>query len=206
MPAEGRLLSDPLGAVILAGGAGRRLGGTAKPSLRVGDTSLIDRVLAATGDAGAEEPVVVGPAPAASDRPASFVTEDPPGTGPAAAALAGLALVDAPVVLLLAADLPFLTPAALLELVDAIDPSGTGAVAVDDDRRPQWLLSAWRTDALRASSRRLGDPAGKPIRALLEPLGPAQVVLTGDDHSRLPPWFDCDTPAELEAARANGLR
>ncbi|MBO0869424.1 MAG: NTP transferase domain-containing protein, partial [Micromonosporaceae bacterium] len=46
-------------AVILAGGAGRRLGGLAKPALTVGGTRMVDRVLAAVADAGPR--VVVAP-------------------------------------------------------------------------------------------------------------------------------------------------
>ncbi|MGO4426310.1 NTP transferase domain-containing protein, partial [Streptomyces sp. MCAF7] len=46
-------------AVILAGGAARRLGGADKPALRVGARPLLDRVLDACR--GAERTVVVGP-------------------------------------------------------------------------------------------------------------------------------------------------
>ncbi|PBO19632.1 molybdenum cofactor guanylyltransferase, partial [Streptomyces albidoflavus] len=38
-------------AVVLAGGGARRLGGVDKPGLRVGGRALIDRVLAACGQA-----------------------------------------------------------------------------------------------------------------------------------------------------------
>ncbi|WP_198601894.1 NTP transferase domain-containing protein, partial [Streptomyces sp. MH60] len=43
-PASGRAGYD---AVVLAGGAARRLGGADKPGLRVGARALLDRVLAA---------------------------------------------------------------------------------------------------------------------------------------------------------------
>ncbi|MYU19520.1 NTP transferase domain-containing protein, partial [Streptomyces sp. SID8361] len=46
-------------AVILAGGAARRLGGVDKPALRVGGRALLDRVLDACRGAG--RTVVVGP-------------------------------------------------------------------------------------------------------------------------------------------------
>ncbi|MEH6375729.1 NTP transferase domain-containing protein, partial [Streptomyces sp. KLMMK] len=38
-------------AVVLAGGAARRLGGADKPTLRVGGRTLLDRVLEACADA-----------------------------------------------------------------------------------------------------------------------------------------------------------
>ncbi|NED13442.1 NTP transferase domain-containing protein, partial [Streptomyces sp. SID9124] len=45
-------------AIVLAGGAAKRLGGADKPALRVGGRALLDRVLAACADARAT--VVVG--------------------------------------------------------------------------------------------------------------------------------------------------
>ena len=46
-------------AVVLAGGAARRLGGTDKPALRVDERTLLEHVVAAV--AGAGRIVVVGP-------------------------------------------------------------------------------------------------------------------------------------------------
>ncbi|WP_165840672.1 NTP transferase domain-containing protein, partial [Streptomyces scopuliridis] len=45
-------------AIVLAGGAAKRLGGADKPGVRVGGRSLLDRVLAACE--GAARTVVVG--------------------------------------------------------------------------------------------------------------------------------------------------
>ncbi|MCF3965483.1 NTP transferase domain-containing protein, partial [Streptomyces fuscigenes] len=42
----------PFDAVVLAGGAARRLGGADKPGVRVGGRTLLDRVLAACAGAG----------------------------------------------------------------------------------------------------------------------------------------------------------
>lgn len=78
-------------AVVLAGGAARRMGGVDKPALPVGGRPMRDRVLAAVADAAPR--VLVGPAGAVP--PGVRVTrEDPPGGGPVAAAAAGLALLD----------------------------------------------------------------------------------------------------------------
>lgn len=143
-------------AVVLAGGAGRRLGGAAKPSLPVAGRSMLDRVLAAV--AGATPLVVVGHVP--GELPAGVLTtvEDPPGSGPVAAAAAGVALLprDAGVVALLAADLPFLTPSAVTHLRRQLETSTVdGALYVDAGGRRQLLCGVWRAPALRAALDRL---------------------------------------------------
>ncbi|RAO49643.1 Molybdenum cofactor guanylyltransferase, partial [Micromonospora saelicesensis] len=108
-------------AVVLAGGAARRMGGLDKPALPVGGRPMRDRVLAAVSDATPR--VLVG---AADAVPAGVrvVREDPPGGGPVAAAAAGLALLDpdVSVVALLAADLPLLTRAAIGDLLKHLAP------------------------------------------------------------------------------------
>ncbi|MFF9149607.1 DUF6457 domain-containing protein [Streptomyces sp. NPDC014861] len=75
-------------AVVLAGGAARRLGGVDKPGVRVGGRALLDRVLAAC--AGARLTVVVGD-PRPTVRPVHWTREQPAGTGPLAALAAGAA-------------------------------------------------------------------------------------------------------------------
>ncbi|MEH1030606.1 NTP transferase domain-containing protein [Micromonospora profundi] len=111
-------------AVVLAGGAARRMGGVDKTALPVGGLSMRDRVLAAVADA--VPLVLVGPADVV---PAGVrvTREDPTGGGPVAATAAGLALLDqdTAVVALLAADLPLLTRAALGVLLNHLDGPGT---------------------------------------------------------------------------------
>jgi molybdopterin-guanine dinucleotide biosynthesis protein A len=79
-------------AVILAGGAARRLGGVSKPMLPVGGRSMLARVLAAVPDARPR--VVVGPPELALPPGVLRAQEQPPGGGPVAATAAGLARLD----------------------------------------------------------------------------------------------------------------
>lgn len=147
-------------AVVLAGGAARRMGGADKPALPVGGRSMLTRVLAAVADA--EPRIVVGPAPA--DLPAGVrsTLEQPPGGGPVAAIAAGLALVpeEAELVAILAADLPLLTGDAVTALRRAMASDATvdGALYRDADGRRQLLCGVWRTAALRAAVDRLTAP------------------------------------------------
>lgn len=108
-------------AVVLAGGAARRLGGQDKPGVRVGGRTLLDRVLAACADA-TRTVVVAGPRPTA--RPVEWAREDPPGGGPLAALDAGLRHTAAPYVLVLSADLPFLEEKTVRRLLDTLRAAG----------------------------------------------------------------------------------
>lgn len=177
---------DGFDAVILAGGAARRLGGVDKPGLRVGGRAMLEWVVEAVHEASAV--VVVGPA--RPSPPARYVREDPPGAGPLPALRTGLAEVGSAWFALLAADMPFLDGAAVAALRAAAAP-GAGAVLVDAEGQPQWLAGVWRTAAVRTA---VADYAGSSLRGLLAPLGPARVAFA--EAAR-----DCDTPEELARAR-----
>lgn len=192
-------------AIVLAGGAARRLGGADKPALSVGGRSLLDRALAAC--AGAAVTVVVGPRRPTA-RPVVRTVEDPPGSGPLAALDAGLRRTTAATVLVLSADLPFLTTAtvrALLEAAADVGAAGAGgrdgALLCDGEGRDQPLVAAYRADSLRRGLALLraehGTLAGLPLRALLAELALRRVPDPGSEAS-----FDCDTWEDLGAARA----
>jgi molybdopterin-guanine dinucleotide biosynthesis protein A len=177
-------------AIVLAGGAAARLGGVAKPLLSVAGVSLLDRVVAAV--AGARRVVVVGPVqPVAGE--VEFCREEPPGGGPVAAIAAGVRHTDADVVLVLAADLPWIAPA-VPALRAAVPPSGV-ALLVDAGGRANYLAAAWRRAALVGALSRLGEVAGVPVRSLVD----------GVPHAPVPDpagWGrDCDTWDDLSQAR-----
>jgi molybdopterin-guanine dinucleotide biosynthesis protein A len=220
-------------AVVLAGGAGRRLGGVVKPALRLGGRSLLDRVLTAVPDAWAR--VVVGPPELSADLPAGVLLtrEEPAGGGPVAACAAGIALLppEATYVALLAADLPFLTTDAVSAICVAATAQGVdGAVFVDEAGRRQSLCGVWRVAALAsrlaAVKAQRGRLDGASLRELLDGLHVAELstvagkasagrpgtagagepsadTLPGTGDATLgvgvvpPPWFDCDTEADL---------
>ncbi|MFD4240076.1 NTP transferase domain-containing protein [Streptomyces sp. NPDC058525] len=183
-------------AIVLAGGAARRLGGADKPALSVGGRPLLDRVLDACADA-ATTIVVGGRRPTA--RPVRWTREDPPGGGPLAALDAGLRQTTAELVLVLSADLPFLDRQTVRDLLTA--PGGQeGALLRDPDGRDQPLVAAYRGEPLRRELALLatehGSLAGLPLRALTAELDLTRVAA--------PPFasFDCDTWDDLAAARA----
>lgn len=202
-------------AIVLAGGAGSRMGDAAKPLRQVAGESMLARVLAAVADASHR--IVVGPPALRAVLPpqTTLTSEDPPGGGPVAAAAAGLVELAASTgtVALLAADLPFLTPATIAMLRHALDTGSAaatnestvdGAVLVDADGREQWLCGIWRVAALRRAYAQLPDPAGVGMRRLVRELRIRTVAATGktadSDAAGPVPWFDCDTEDDLRQA------
>ena len=180
--------------VVLTGGRSTRMG-EHKPSLEVGGRPMVRRVLEA---ARPRATLVVG---RSDDVPDGIptVVEQPPGGGPVAALAAAVEHLPTPtdVVVVLAADLPFVTSAHLDRLVGAVTAAAANglAVTVDAAGRLNWLCSAWRTTALRAALSALGDPAGHSMRALAAATPRADVA----DVDAVAD--DVDTPADLRRAR-----
>ncbi|WP_282701137.1 NTP transferase domain-containing protein [Streptomyces sp. CC219B] len=195
---EGSPGTETYDAVVLAGGAARRLGGADKPGLRVGGRALLDRVLAACADARTTV-VVADPRPTA--RPVTWEREDPPGGGPLAALAAGLRPTTAGHVVVLSADLPFLDAGTVRRLLAALrDTPADGAVLTDTDGRDQPLVAAYRASALRRALGALTDDRGGGLAGL-----PLRRLTAALDLIRVPDpvaSFDCDTWDDIATARA----
>ncbi|WP_329016749.1 NTP transferase domain-containing protein [Micromonospora rifamycinica] len=199
-------------AVVLAGGAARRMGGRDKPAVPVHGRPMRDRVLAAVADAVPR--VLVG---RGGSLPADVLVtrEEPAGGGPVAATAAGLALLhpDTAVVALLAADLPLLSRPAVGVLLDALATGAgpgvpDGVCLLDDGGRRQPLCGVWRVPPLRAALDRLaarraegtgrvGALAGASMRELLGELDVRELSWSAAGP---PPWFDCDTDSDVRRA------
>ncbi|MFF3397007.1 NTP transferase domain-containing protein [Streptomyces sp. NPDC002659] len=185
-------------AIVLAGGAAKRLGGADKPAVRVGGRALLDRVLGVCRDAG--RTVVVG-GRRATARPVVWAREEPPGGGPLAALDAGVRQVEAGAVLVLSADLPFLGERTVRQLIGTLGTSGReAALLTDAGGRDQPLVAAYRTEPLRRELALLateyGSLTGLPLRLLTQELDLARI-----DAEPLAS-FDCDTWEDISAARA----
>ena len=178
--------------VVLAGGAGRRMGGRDKAVLVVGGVTLLDRVLGAARPV-CERLVVVGPTRPTGVEGVTFVQEAEPGGGPVPAVAAALAAVpEADIVLVLAVDLPLLAPDHLRRLLGAL--AGAEAAAAADEGGPNPLLAAYAGPALRARAQGLG--AGARAAALL----PAGVVTVDLGRATL----NVNRPEDLAAAEPSG--
>lgn len=185
-------------AIVLAGGAAKRLGGADKPGIRVGGRALLDRVLAACADASTT--VVVG-GRRSTVRPVIWTHEEPRGGGPLAALDAGIRRTTAERVLVLSADLPFLGAEAVATLLAAAgEGQRDGALCIDQEGRDQPLVAAYRAEPLRRELALLatehGGLSGLPLRLLTHELDLARVA-AGPLAS-----FDCDTWEDIASARA----
>jgi molybdopterin-guanine dinucleotide biosynthesis protein A len=184
---------DGLAAVVLAGGAGRRLGGADKPGVEVAGRSLLDHVLLACPESA--QIVVVGP-PRPTARPVGWTREEPPGGGPVAGLAAGLRLVEARLVLVLASDLPRVGAALdpLLRGASAAVADGMdGAWVVDDAGRGQPLVSCLLSARIRSAMPTV--PQGYPLHRVLAELRLIGVTVPRGSVS------DVDTPDDLATVR-----
>lgn len=184
----------PYDAIVLAGGQGRRLGGVSKPAIEIGGRRLLDIALEAV--TGAARTIVVGET-LPTTRSVKWTREQPAGGGPVAALAAGLLLVTSETVVVLAADLPFVTPAAIKALVRA-KADAAAAIAVDDTGRDQPLLACYDTELLRAAMP--VEPQNAPMRLVFGELhggGIERLSLGGSP----PVTWDCDTAADLTRAQ-----
>jgi len=182
-------------AIVLAGGRASRMGGVDKPAIVIGGRSMLDSALAAV--AGCVRIVVVGPQRPELDPRIRQVREVPPGSGPVAAlgtGLHALGAVASPLVVVLAADMPFLTDAVVVELIGHAMESGADAVfAADESGRPQYLTGVWRRSALVAALQALDSLVNQPMKALI-PTDTVTVAMAG--------IADCDTDEQVRRARA----
>ncbi|MFJ9679973.1 NTP transferase domain-containing protein [Streptomyces sp. NPDC101194] len=185
-------------AIVLAGGAAKRLGGADKPGILVGGRALLDRVLAACADASATV-VVGGRRPTV--RTVTWTREEPQGAGPLAALDAGVRRTSAEWVLVLSADLPFLGKGTVGALLAAAgEGQRDGALCIDQDGRDQPLVAVYGAEPLRRELALLatehGSLSGLPLRLLTNELDLARVE-AGPLAS-----FDCDTWEDIASARA----
>lgn len=182
----------PYDAIILAGGAGTRLGGVDKSAVDVAGRSLLDRALAACSDARA---VVIVGRQRPTGRRVRWTIERLPGGGPLAGLAAGLTALpaNAGAVVVLACDLPYVSTTDITRLLSAL-PGHDAAVFTDATGRSQPLAAVYRAAALRAAVGAMAVVHGQPVRLLLDAMNIVRVDDQGASR-------DCDTPDQLESAR-----
>ncbi|NYE36217.1 molybdopterin-guanine dinucleotide biosynthesis protein A [Nocardioides cavernae] len=173
--------------VVLAGGTAARMDGVDKSGVELGGRTLLAYALDALLDA--DEVVVVGPS-VPTERPVTFVTEDPPRGGPVAGLLTGVdALLRTPrLVGVLAVDMPRVTPTTFRRLREATaGHDGAFLVGRDGRRQLAGVLDAARLAGVRPD---LEGQHGMALHRLLAPLDLATVAAVGDEAVDVDSWAD----------------
>jgi len=212
-------VAEALDVVILAGGAGERLGGVSKADLLLGGRRLLDHILddLAAGRAGMPlgRVVVVAPDSVAVPAGVSRTLEDPPGGGPAAGICAGLELLgDGALVAVLTCDAPRSAralPALLVAVAGASGGSGgsgggagvDGAVVRNAAGYDQYLLGIYRFAALRRRAREEHGARDVSARHLFAPLH-LVTVDAGDLDRDVDTWADLATLEETSPVARPG--
>lgn len=174
-------------AVIVAGGRATRLGGADKASIEVRGRTLLAHALDAVIDAG--EVVVVGD-PVPTERPATFVVEDPRYGGPVAAVLTGrdALLRSFPWLAVLAVDMPYVTGSTLRRLHDAaVGHDGAVLTSPDGRRQLAFVVDTARVDEVRPAREAQHD---HPLWPLLDQLDLVDVPAVGREHRDVDTWTD----------------
>jgi molybdenum cofactor guanylyltransferase len=178
-------------AAVLAGGAGRRIGG-AKPATRLGGRPLISYPVAAAVAAGLEVRVVAKRDSVLPPLDCAVIFEPDLPRHPLCGILAALEHAEGRPILALACDMPFLEPALLLWLA-----ARRGSAVVVADGRLQPLLARYAASDLAA----LEDALEQRLSAT------AAVELIGADRLAVarfgdPRWlcFNVNDAADIELA------
>lgn len=209
LPAEGDF---SCAAVVVAGGASRRLNHVPKASLSDGTSTLLDCALEAV--AAASPRVVVGPESLPLPSGVLRTREDPPFSGPAAAIHAGLESIAADCersqtplpgwCLILGVDTPRIAPA-VQQLIAAArnaeqvvtTPSPTGSEAPSDSEASEgfWgvsegiyqpLVGIYRFEAIRSVFS--AGTTDASVRSFLRRLNPAAVEMSAADTADVDTW------------------
>jgi molybdopterin-guanine dinucleotide biosynthesis protein A len=183
-----------IAALILAGGAGTRLGGTDKAFLRLNNQPLIAHLLLRLTPQAAQMAISANGDPARFQPFGLTVLADGQlaGKGPLAGVAAGLAWaksIGADAVFTIPVDTPFIPKNVIARLVPA------PAVSVWQGRQHH-LVSIWPVDFLPALLDFLSQPGGYKVRDALALVAARQVVFEAAED----PFHNINTPEDLAVA------
>jgi molybdenum cofactor guanylyltransferase len=184
----------PIG-VILAGGVGRRMGGS-KAVVRLGGRPLILYPLEALALALDDVAVIAKADTLLPSLPGVTIWIEPPTPRhPLVGITHALALAGRRAILVCAGDLPFVTP----ELIDRLahaDPAGTPAVVASLDGEMQPLLGCYQ-QAAAAPLAPAAAAANVPVRDAIAAIGPRLFEVEDPDE-----LFNVNAPDDLLMASA----
>lgn len=188
---------DTVAGAVLLGGASTRMGRD-KARLELGGVALATRVARVLQALFADVLLVGGEPPA--DAPGRAVPDPPGPRCPLRGVVGALAAARADQVIVVAADLPLVTPELLLALVAS---PAREVVAPHDGRGPQPLCALYRREPALAAARAHLAAGRLALRDLLAALDTGR--LAGDDLAAVDPdgraLTNVNTPDDLASLR-----
>ena len=185
---------EPIG-VILAGGSGRRIGGS-KAIVQLAGTPLIAYPLQAMSDALSDVAIVAKTDTQLPSLPGVTVWIEPDEPRhPLVGIMQALALADRRPVVVCAADLPFVTGELVAQLAGA-DPGRAPAMLAALEGNVQPLLGCYQPAALELLQR-TGSAPDRPLRECIAAIEPATLEVSDPDL-----LFNVNTPDDLLQAAA----
>jgi molybdopterin-guanine dinucleotide biosynthesis protein A len=187
---------EPIG-VVLAGGLGRRMGGS-KAIVELRGRPLISYPLDALSAALKDVAVVAKADTALPGLPGVTLWVEPAGPPhPLIGIVEALSFAGGRPVLVCAADMPFVTPELVCRIL-AADPRGAPAVVPMLDGAMEPLLALYEPTALALLAPSASAPE-RPLREELAAIAPSLLELGEEDRDA---FFNVNVPEDLLAAAA----
>lgn len=186
---------------IMLGGKSTRMGRD-KATVELEGKTLLERALESWAEFGKSVQLSVGPEDrkVLAPRGIRAVADIYPERGPLGGLHAGLAACETELLLLVAVDTPFLTPAIAQALVPAMEEGEADACVYSLAGRPQPLFGLYRKSCLPAAEELLAAGENR-MNALLRRV--ETVYLPGGGVQRF--FVNLNTPEELADAREKGV-
>ena len=182
-----------ISGIILCGGRSTRMGRD-KASVAFGDETMLDRITRIVGTV-ADELIVVG----RRDQEVSTVHDRVEDEGPLEGIATGLAASKTDLNIVVACDMPLISPAVLHALIDAIGDHEACVGVIEDQVRP--FPGIYRAELKDAAASLLAS-GERRVTALLAKS--RLRAISSDELRRVDPDLDtytgCNTPDELRAA------
>jgi molybdopterin-guanine dinucleotide biosynthesis protein A len=193
--------SEPLTVTILAGGRGSRLGGVDKAALDLNGRPLLELVLDAVSPF-AQEILVVANDDRLDGDPRFTVLRDPePHAGVLPALLAALDAASAPLLLLVACDMPFVSDGVVRQLLSHAERHDAVMPYVQGFAQPMHAI--YRVAPCRDAIRSVLESGGRRMISFLDDIDTVRV--DEDEIRRIDPdirsFFNINTPEDLARAR-----
>ena len=159
------ILEEVTGA-LLAGGAGKRLGGMRKALLKIGEQTILDRSLGLLRSLFPAAIVIANEPEPYAHAGAPIIADPIPGRGAPGGLLAALEAAKTPWVFLLACDMPLVERYVIASLAARATPDAQAVIAIRDGR-PEPLHAFWSTSLAPrlAELLRTGNPSFRDLLA-----------------------------------------